>query len=260
MKPSKELEQWMSNRLNDKTATNYLQIIRLLAVEESDIQDMARDVLGKTLTNFIEKKWTRLFAVKTVLNFYNRTDVIGFLPKPKNIRRERRHKKKSIPFSAIKSVVTSSNNQTLKALIMLQYETGARIDEVLDMRCEDIDFDNKKVVVGGRKGSNSRTITLTAKTFLIINKFVNSRKKGRVFSIKYSWAEKMYKEAFRKLNPDISSHWMRTSRAVHLHEAGFSPIQIMELLGHKNLQSTYSYLREAGINISEMMEKSKPEW
>jgi integrase len=252
----KDFEEFLKNRLDEQTYKNYYYILEKLFKETNltveKIKNSDSNELAKILTNFIEKKWTRLFAVKNLLIFYHREDVLNLLPTPKTIKRGRRILKKSIPFSVIKKVVEKANDE-IKLLIMLQYETGARISEILAITKDDVDLENKQITVGGLKGSESRTIKLTNKTFELLKKHL-----PKPFQKTYHYYLKKMKEVFQKEN--VSTHWLRFSRAVHLFNKGYDVMTIKRLLGHKSLESTHAYLKEAGIELKDLLEKEAPEW
>jgi integrase len=251
----KEFLDWLKNRVNEKTYKNYLSILNNLEISTIEISNLPASELGKKLTNFIGKKWTRLFAVKNLLLFYNRTDVYPYLPTPKFIEiaikdrvkdREKRHK--NIPINVIRKVVREVENEELKLMIMLQYETGARISELLNITRDDIfSYDDRKITIAGEKGSEGRTIMLSNVCFDLLVKRLPTP-----FTHKYWWYWNEMKKAFSKYGYNISTHCLRFSRAIHLLNKGVEILILKDLLGHKDLQSTYAYLKEAGINLDKL--------
>lgn len=256
---------WLKSTIDKATAANYTSILDDLTVSVQELKTTGSHELAQKLSVFIDKKWTRLFAVKKLLTYYNRQDVIAQLPRAKSIRRERLLKRKSISFTDIRSVVDAEKDDQLKLEIMLQYETGSRISEILDITTDDIDHINKKVTVGGKKGSYARTIKLSDETFNLLSGWIKVGQTGkvnsrRVFSYRYERINRKLKRAFSAVSRQVSTHWLRTSRAVHLFEKGYSVLQIKEFLGHKSIEATYKYLREAGIDITAIVEKTTPVW
>ena len=58
----------------------------------------------------------------------------------------------------------------------------------------------------------------------------------------------------------FSSHWFRTSRAVHLFVKGYNIFEVQRLLGHQSIESTKIYLEASGLDTKELLSREKPSW
>lgn len=162
------------------------------------------------------------------------------------------------------------------ALLLLLYDTGARVQELIDLRYEQIRFGKVTTVVLHGKGSKNRLVPLQETTRLIVEKyrtevcwkneadnlFTNNRKQsltraGVQFIIgKYvSMARSKHSELFKS---KIHCHSFRHSKAMHLLEAGVNLIYIRDFLGHVSVTTTEIYARTNPVIKSKILfENSK---
>jgi site-specific recombinase XerD len=140
-----------------------------------------------------------------------------------------------------------------KALFELIYSSGLRVSEAAKLMVWDIDFDQREMVVRGKRDKD-RIIpfTVTAKNILV--KYLGTRinnPEDWVFQgktsgthIKSKSISGRFRYILRNLGMDkkeISTHSIRHSTASHLLENGASVRHVQELLGHKNIQTTVRY-------------------
>ena len=138
------------------------------------------------------------------------------------------------------------------AIISLLYDTGLRISELTNLKRNQIDFNNGKVIITNGKGGKIRLAFITSDTkerltaylktrhdnspYLFINK--NSKTKLTIQGV----------ECFIKITADyigqdknITPHTFRHSFATNLLENGLDIRIVQELLGHKSITSTQIY-------------------
>ena len=148
-------------------------------------------------------------------------------------------------------------------LTSVLYDSGARVQELIDMRVCDITLQASAVVTLTGKGSKIRRVPIMTNTasllqsYLLENKldkpwrnehplFTNNQhhkltRKGVTYIIA------KYVESARKtsslLPPKVSNHMLRHSKAMHLLQAGVNLIYIRDFLGHVDLKTTEIYAR-----------------
>jgi len=223
--------------------------------------------LYEAIDSFVKSKprcRNRRFALRHLFEFNKKSEIYErFIEKNKyQLRRLPRKKlKKSIPFQSIKLLVKNLK-VPYNLITMLQYDGGLRIGAVLGLKVEDIG-DRYESIIVKEKGDVIRTIYLSSMTKTMLKRVVShgKQRKGRMFKVKYYdiW-ETVKKEAETLLGIDLSSHWFRSSRAIHLLESGESIITVKNLLGHKSLDTTYIYVQEAGVSSKALMQKHEPKW
>lgn len=138
-----------------------------------------------------------------------------------------------------------------KAILMLLYCSGLRLNECIHLKPAHIESVRMKVRVEQGKGKKDRYTLLSQRTLLTLRDYY------RVYKPKV-WlfegrAEKQYSQRMvsyivtgaahkANLGKPISPHTLRHSFASHLMEAGIALPIIQQLLGHSNLKTTAIYL------------------
>jgi site-specific recombinase XerD len=143
----------------------------------------------------------------------------------------------------------------------LLYESGARVQELIDLSPSNIRFSKRVDIELHGKGNKTRLVPINSDAAAIVREyirrckrtdmseplFVNSWNKrltrtGIQYIIdKYvSIAAKQHKDLFKK---KISNHSFRHSKAMHMLESGVNLIYICDLLGHESVVTTEIYAK-----------------
>ena len=143
-----------------------------------------------------------------------------------------------------------------KALLLLLYNTGARVQEIVDLDAGDIHLDPVPVVTLEGKGRKQRTCPLWARTLAALQAWLAERTpaggplflnaQGRRLS-RSGVAYILRKLAARGgISPRhatrVSPHVIRHTTAMHLLEAGVDITTIAAWLGHTQLSTTHGYV------------------
>ena len=132
---------------------------------------------------------------------------------------------------------------------------GLRVSEATKMRCEHIDFSRRSLFVKEAKGKRDRMLPLPQVVIGPLRGWLKGRKKGPVFPsprgghlttravqllFKRTAVKAGLEDALkaRKYHP----HSFRHEFAVRLLRSGADIMEIKDLLGHSNLQTTTIYL------------------
>ena len=149
-----------------------------------------------------------------------------------------------------------------RALLLFLYNTGARVQEVADLRYKNLELEGQPRVHLHGKGDKWRVCPLWKETLALLKQLVAEQKgtdpEAAVFTSSQGQALTrfgIYKIVHRHtralLKPDesrrrISPHTFRHTSAVHLLEAGVEVNVIRGWLGHVSLETTNRY---AEINL-----------
>ena len=143
-----------------------------------------------------------------------------------------------------------------KAMIELLYATGLRISELINLKLNNVNFDQDYVKTLG-KGSKERIVPIGdyAKYFLKIyidlyrNDFLRNKESEYIFIS--NQGKKMTRQTFflllkklakeKGIKTDFSPHTLRHSFATHLLKYGADLRSIQELLGHSDIATTRIY-------------------
>jgi len=162
-----------------------------------------------------------------------------------------------------------------KAVFELMYATGVRCAELVSIRFQDIDFENKSIVVFG-KGRKSRIVLFGSKAKKVLNRYVKeerpflaqeSKKKEEYLFLNYSGGKlttrsvqrifQMFRK-FLKLGRDLTPHKIRHSFATHMLNQGVDLRVVQELLGHKTLATTQIYTQVSSAELAKMCDEKHP--
>jgi site-specific recombinase XerD len=162
-------------------------------------------------------------------------------------------------------------------LMILMYDTGARVQEILNLRLRDfaLDFDIPLVYLNG-KGDKVRAIPLTNKTIAHLKKYLDvfhpdqqaedslfytviHGKRNDMSPDNVAAFLKRYAKEVRVSCPEapnnIYPHMFRHSRAMHLYQSGIPLSYIKEFLGHVSVTTTNIYASADTMMIKSALEK-----
>jgi site-specific recombinase XerD len=162
-------------------------------------------------------------------------------------------------------ISSSSNLQRDSLLFILLLSTGSRISEVLGIKVENIDIENEFIFIKNTKNNSSKNIILrdgygaVLKTYIDSNQLTNNsylfNNDGKKLSRVY--VQQLFNSFLSKASlPQTNLHSLRKSFATLMVESGTDIVIIQQLLNHKALNSTKTYIdpnyiRNMGIIIDE---------
>ncbi|MBU0962817.1 MAG: tyrosine-type recombinase/integrase [Nanoarchaeota archaeon] len=159
----------------------------------------------------------------------------------------------------ILDMIEQTKNIQHRIILMFLYYSGLRLNELLNLRWEDIDIERKTIQLKIAKGEHQRVIFLHDKLIEILN-IIGTKKEGLIFlsnrNKKYSGEsiQQIVKQAAKRagIKKRVTPHTFRHSFATHLLEAGADIRYIQQLLGHSNLQTTQIYTHVANKDIKRL--------
>jgi len=144
------------------------------------------------------------------------------------------------------------------ALISLTYQTGARVQEILDIRASDLQLVRPASVHLWGKGRKERIMPLWEQTAALLTELLKERNidphsKERVFVnlrgqplTRWGFRHLLRKYAVRSSpasGKQVHPHCLRHTTAVHMLQAGADPNTIRDYLGHASSETTWRYAR-----------------
>jgi len=158
----------------------------------------------------------------------------------------------------INKLLESTLNLRHRLVLMFLYYTGIRLDEIVNLKWGDIDFDRETIHLKITKGSKDRIVFLHKNLKQVLGMIC--KKEGLVFMSnlgkKYDkrTIQMIVKNAAAKagIKKRVSPHTLRHSFATHLLEAGADIRHIQKLLGHSSLQTTQIYTHVATRDIKNL--------
>jgi integrase/recombinase XerD len=160
-----------------------------------------------------------------------------------------------------------------RSIIEILYGTGARVDEAVNLKLTDINWDVGYICVKG-KGGKERVIPLGSKAREVTQRYIQrarpqllkTRQSGYVILSKLGkkisrqglW--KIIKKYARnaKIKKTITPHTLRHTFATHLLEGGADLRVVQELLGHSDISTTQIYTHVDRGRLKRVHEKYHP--
>jgi integrase/recombinase XerD len=159
------------------------------------------------------------------------------------------------------------NGRRDHALLLTLYNTGARVSELISLRCRQVHFGTSTYLQLHGKGRKERTVPLWPKTARVLrgwfqdiddlgNSLIFPSVRGRPLTrngVNYILQQAVSAVSDKQpslRDKKISPHSMRHSTAMHLLQSGVDISMIALWLGHESTDTTHVYL-EADLNMKE---------
>lgn len=169
-----------------------------------------------------------------------------------NLKFAKRNKRLPVILSRqeIKNLIDVIYNKKHRLMIEIAYGSGLRVSEVVNLRVQDISFDDLTLHIKQSKGKKDRLTIFPEKIKQPLYKLIAlSEKDDLVFAsqrggkLSSRSLQKVFSQALKaaKIKKDATFHSLRHSFATHLLENGVDVRYVQELLGHQNIRTTQIY-------------------
>ena len=174
-----------------------------------------------------------------------------------------------LPLDAVKGLLDQPDRKTVRGrrdavLLSLLYDTGARVQELIDLKIGDISLNETVTVTLTGKGGKSRIVPVMKPTGELLKQYIkNAGLNAPVYNANYLFTNRSNKPLTRAgvtdilkkyarsaqsngvadISDEITPHWLRHSKAMHLLQAGVNLVYIRDLLGHADISTTEIYAR-----------------
>jgi len=158
-----------------------------------------------------------------------------------------------------------------RAVLEVLYATGVRVAELVALRPEDLDVDDRVVRVIQGKGAKDRNLPLTKTAAEALLSYMQSHREafsksgGQLFlsergPLNADRARDLVKRCARaaRIKKHITPHVFRHTVATHLLRNGADIRHIQAFLGHASLSTTERYTRVEIQDLRRVVEKSHP--
>ena len=165
-------------------------------------------------------------------------------------------------------------------LMTVLYDTGARVQELCDLRVRDLRLESPAIVTLTGKGRKTRHVPLMKNTVSLLIRYLEDQRIENPYGCDrplfmnrhhaaytrkgISYILEKYEKRARDVSsmlPDftISPHIFRHSKAMHLYQAGIDLIYIRDILGHVDIATTEVYARVDTERKRDALENAYPE-
>ena len=189
-----------------------------------------------------------------------------------------------LPLEGIQAILACPDRTTQAGrrdlvLISLLYDTGARVQELADLRVEDVRLITPATIQLTGKGNKTRIVPLMTPTSALLEQYIAeanicgttrsslplfpSRSGNKLTRAGIAYLLDKYADQARSQHPQwipqvMSPHVMRHSKAMHLLQAGVNLVYIRDLLGHVSIRTTEVYARTDSETKRKALEAAYP--
>lgn len=152
----------------------------------------------------------------------------------------------------VHEIIDATSNLKHKAILSTIYSAGLRVSETAHLRVSDIHSENMRILIRQAKGNKDRYSLLSENNLLLLRQYWREYRPNLWLfpgiPDQKPIAARTIQEIFKKariaagISKEVSVHTLRHCFATHLLNHGASILQIKELLGHSDIQTTSMYL------------------
>ena len=175
--------------------------------------------------------------------------------------------------------VSNANGRRDLTLLCVLYDTGARVQELVDLCVGDVRLEPPAIVTLTGKGRKKRQVPLMSNTQALLKQYLAeffpaqegmqnhplffNRQHGKMTRAGIGYILDKYVSQARATSPiipnKVTPHVVRHTKAMMLLQAGVSLIYIRDLLGHVDVATTETYARADTEMKRKALEKAYPE-
>lgn len=272
---------------------DYMSDVQGICVDKLSMSNFSREVILAFLNwlqdcrnNSVSTRNQRYAAIRSFFEFLERKDPTRLATwqsiRSVKSKRSARFTVSHLTVDAIKCLLEQiptkeRHGRRNLTLLSLLYESGARVQELVDLTPSSLRLDKPALVRLHGKGDKSRVVPLMDQQVKILSAYLEenqlntpSRSERPLFSNSsgakltcsgVTYILKTYAAMARAAHPELipkqlSPHIFRHSKAMHLLQAGVNIVYIKDILGHVSVQSTEVYARTDSKLKRESLEKA----
>lgn len=175
--------------------------------------------------------------------------------------------------------IKSNKGKRDLTLLSMLYDTGARVQELIDIRVCDVYMGSPPIVVLTGKGNKVRRVPLMKNTAALLQNYISYNELSKQWKSTYplftnNRMNKLTKEGVAYIlskyvamartksvlvPKHVSPHMLRHSKAMHLLQAGVNLIYIRDFLGHADIKTTEVYAKTDSETKRKAIENAYPD-
>lgn len=145
--------------------------------------------------------------------------------------------------------------------------TGIRRNELINLKMDDVNLDERIMLIKNGKGGKDRVIPLNFRVIRILEEYLKDRRKHKRMCPYFftsmrediKMGDKVLKRLFQKINEksktNVYPHLLRHTFATLMLEGGCDLFSLSKMLGHSDIKTTTIYLSTVTSHLKEQAEK-----
>lgn len=313
--PELVVEKWIEKRPNEKRKNQkwrlnftkrfakYCQDVEGMRIEKLSIDDLTPELVDHFLqwlrierNNGTATRSQRLAAIRSFVKYLQIKEprlLLNFqqiLAIP--VKRAERKAINPLTKEAIALILRQPDTSTLSGrrdatILCFLYDTAARVQEICDLRIEDVRLDYPASVKILGKGRKTRVVPILPATAQNLKKYLTemhmlapekshlplfmNRNGQKLTRAGVTYILNKYAKAASVIDPSIPEkippHLMRHTKAMHIYDADNDLVHVRDFLGHSDIKTTDIYARssltmkqKALERVSDSPVPSMPSW
>ncbi len=163
----------------------------------------------------------------------------------------------------------TSNKYGLRDALILEmlYSTGVRVSELANIRLNDIDFNDRKILILG-KGNKERYVYYGSKCEKLLDKYLKMNHRDSSYLLIGKKSDRLNEREIRSIVTDnakkaginihVSPHTLRHTYATHMLNDGADLKSVGDLLGHESLSTTQIYTHVSNERLRQVYLSAHP--
>ena len=162
-----------------------------------------------------------------------------------------------------------SNKYGLRDALILEmlYSSGVRVSELANMKLNDIDFKERKILILG-KGNKERYVYYGSKCAELLDKYLKLDHRDSPYLLIGKRSDRLNEREIRSIVTDtakkagievhVSPHTLRHTYATHMLNDGADLKSVGDLLGHESLSTTQIYTHVSNERLRQVYLSAHP--
>lgn len=162
-----------------------------------------------------------------------------------------------------------SNKYGLRDALILEmlYSSGVRVSELANMKLNDIDFKERKILILG-KGNKERYVYYGSKCAELLDKYLKLDHRDSPYLLIGKRSDRLNEREIRSIVTDtakkagievhVSPHTLRHTYATHMLNDGADLKSVGDLLGHESLSTTQIYTHVSNERLRQVYLSTHP--
>ncbi len=210
----------------------------------------------------------KLSSLRSFYNYLVNNDVISYnyFNNHKNPKKDKLLPK-YLRDEDVKIMYDKCKNVRDKLILELLFVTGIRVSELVNIKINDINFNNREIKILG-KGSKERIVIFSNNCLNNINDYLSSRNKVSNYLIINKDGNKISTTSIRNIlnkiklisgvRTKITPHMLRHTFATDMLNNGADLVSVKKLLGHESLDTTSIYTHVTNEHVKKVYDNAHP--